>query len=119
MQLRPLAISAYSLCSAAGDGRAATLRALRERRSGLQRNDFGVSPLALSAVVRVTTNAKFMLTPSSLPEAFAFCDAVLASGVAVPGFGTGGGALRGWLLLLGAVSDNGPPLPPLGALDAT
>ena len=42
-----------------------------------------------------------------------------ASGVAVPGFGTGGGALRGWLLLLGAVSDNGPPLPPLGGLDAT
>jgi 3-oxoacyl-[acyl-carrier-protein] synthase I len=44
--MRPLAITAYSLCSAAGDGQVATLRALRERRSGLQRNDFGVAPLA-------------------------------------------------------------------------
>lgn len=45
MPLRPLAITAYSLCSAAGDGRAATLCALRERRSGLKRNDFGATPL--------------------------------------------------------------------------
>jgi 3-oxoacyl-[acyl-carrier-protein] synthase-1 len=44
--MRPLAITAYSLCSAAGDGQATTLRALRERRSGLQRNDFGTAPLA-------------------------------------------------------------------------
>jgi 3-oxoacyl-[acyl-carrier-protein] synthase-1 len=44
--MRPLAISTYSLCSAVGDGRLATLRALRERRSGLQRNDFGAAPLA-------------------------------------------------------------------------
>jgi 3-oxoacyl-[acyl-carrier-protein] synthase-1 len=44
--MRPLAITAYSLCSAAGDGQVATLRALRERRSGLQRNDFGAAPLA-------------------------------------------------------------------------
>ena len=44
--MRRLAITAYSLCSAAGDGRVATLRALRERRSGLQRNDFGAAPLA-------------------------------------------------------------------------
>jgi 3-oxoacyl-[acyl-carrier-protein] synthase I len=44
--MRPLAISNYSLCSAVGDGRLATLRALRERRSGLQRNDFGAAPLA-------------------------------------------------------------------------
>jgi 3-oxoacyl-[acyl-carrier-protein] synthase I len=44
--MRRLAISAYSLCSAVGDGRPATLRALRERRSGLQRNDFGAAPLA-------------------------------------------------------------------------
>ena len=43
--MRSLAITAYSLCSAAGDGQAATLRALRERRSGLQRNDFGATPL--------------------------------------------------------------------------
>jgi 3-oxoacyl-[acyl-carrier-protein] synthase I len=44
--MRPLAISSHSLCSAVGDGRLATLRALRERRSGLQRNDFGAAPLA-------------------------------------------------------------------------
>jgi 3-oxoacyl-[acyl-carrier-protein] synthase-1 len=44
--MRPLAISTHSLCSAVGDGRLATLRALRERRSGLQRNDFGAAPLA-------------------------------------------------------------------------
>ena len=44
--MRKLAITAYSLCSAAGDGQVATLRALRERRSGLQRNDFGAAPLA-------------------------------------------------------------------------
>ena len=44
--MRPLAITAYSLCSAAGDGQVATLSALRERRSGLQRNDFGTAPLA-------------------------------------------------------------------------
>jgi 3-oxoacyl-[acyl-carrier-protein] synthase I len=44
--MRPRAITAYSLCSAVGDGRLATLRALRERRSGLQRNDFGAAPLA-------------------------------------------------------------------------
>jgi 3-oxoacyl-[acyl-carrier-protein] synthase I len=43
--MRRLAISACSLCSAVGDGRLATLRALRERRSGLQRNDFGAAPL--------------------------------------------------------------------------
>ncbi len=44
--MQPLAISTHSLCSAVGDGRLATLRALRERRSGLQRNDFGAAPLA-------------------------------------------------------------------------
>jgi 3-oxoacyl-[acyl-carrier-protein] synthase I len=44
--MRPLAISTFSLSSAVGDGRLATLRALRERRSGLQRNDFGAAPLA-------------------------------------------------------------------------
>jgi 3-oxoacyl-[acyl-carrier-protein] synthase-1 len=38
-------ISCYTLCSAAGDGREATLRSLRERRSGLTRNDFGTDPL--------------------------------------------------------------------------
>src|SRR5688500_741610 len=44
--MRPLAIRNYSLCSAVGDGGLVTLRALRERRSGLQRNDFGAAPLA-------------------------------------------------------------------------
>jgi len=43
--IRPLRISAFTLCSAAGDGRGQTLHALRERRSGLQRNDFGNSPI--------------------------------------------------------------------------
>jgi 3-oxoacyl-[acyl-carrier-protein] synthase-1 len=43
---RPLRITAYTLSSAAGDGRARTLGSLRERRSGLQRNDFGPLPLA-------------------------------------------------------------------------
>lgn len=46
MQARPLRITSYSLCSAVGDGRAATLAALRERRTGLTRNDFGASPIA-------------------------------------------------------------------------
>jgi toxin-antitoxin system PIN domain toxin len=43
---------------------------------------FCVSPLVFSAMVRVTTNSKFMQKPSALAEAFAFCDAVLSSGVA-------------------------------------
>lgn len=45
MAIRPLRIAAYTLCSAAGDGREQTLRALRERRGGLQPNDFGQAPL--------------------------------------------------------------------------
>lgn len=45
MQSRPLRITAYSLCSAAGEGQAATLAALCERRSGLTRNDFGPTPV--------------------------------------------------------------------------
>src|SRR5262245_13270119 len=40
-----LRISSYTLCSAAGNGCQATLRALRERRSGLTRNDFGANPI--------------------------------------------------------------------------
>jgi len=35
---------------------------------------FGISALALSAMVRVTTNARVYRTPSSLEEAFRFCD---------------------------------------------
>lgn len=42
---RPLRITAYTLCSAAGEGLEATLDALRHRRSGLTHNDFGPSPL--------------------------------------------------------------------------
>lgn len=46
MTLRPLRITAYTLSTAAGDGVAATLHALRDRRSGLRSNDFGPSPIA-------------------------------------------------------------------------
>jgi 3-oxoacyl-[acyl-carrier-protein] synthase I len=45
-KFRPLRVTAYTVCTAAGSGRAATLNALDERRSGLTRNDFGASPLA-------------------------------------------------------------------------
>jgi 3-oxoacyl-[acyl-carrier-protein] synthase I len=37
---QPLRITAYSVCSAAGEGREATLHALSQRRSGLRPNDF-------------------------------------------------------------------------------
>src|SRR5688500_11315126 len=46
MPIRPLRISSFTLCSALGEGRAATLAALRERRTGLRPNDFGATPLA-------------------------------------------------------------------------
>jgi uncharacterized protein len=35
---------------------------------------FGLSPLTLSAVVRVTTNPRAYRTPSTLAEAFRYCD---------------------------------------------
>src|SRR5256885_6348463 len=38
---------------------------------------FGVSPLALSALVRITTNPRVFKTPSSVEEAFGFCDDLL------------------------------------------
>jgi toxin-antitoxin system PIN domain toxin len=38
---------------------------------------FGVSPLALSALVRITTNSRAFREPSSLAEAFTFCDYLL------------------------------------------
>ena len=38
---------------------------------------FGLSPLALSAVVRVTTNTRSYRAPSTLAEAFTFCDYLL------------------------------------------
>jgi len=46
---------------------------------GVVRGDaqFGLSPLALSAVVRITTNPRIFQEPSSIEEAFAFCDNLL------------------------------------------
>ena len=38
--MKPLAVSDYTLVSALGHGRAATLAALREGRSGLRQRDF-------------------------------------------------------------------------------
>ncbi len=38
---------------------------------------FGMSPLALGAVVRVTTNPRMFKTPSSLDDAIGFCDELL------------------------------------------
>jgi toxin-antitoxin system PIN domain toxin len=38
---------------------------------------FGVSPLVLSAVVRVSTNPRSYRTPSTLEEAFGFCGDLL------------------------------------------
>jgi toxin-antitoxin system PIN domain toxin len=35
---------------------------------------FGLSPLALGALVRITTSQRIFRNPSSLVEAFAFCD---------------------------------------------
>lgn len=39
---------------------------------------FGISPLALSAVIRVTTDPRVYATPSSPAEAYAFADYLLA-----------------------------------------
>jgi uncharacterized protein len=39
---------------------------------------FGVSPLALNAVVRITTDPRIFRSPSTSEEAFAFCDFLLA-----------------------------------------
>lgn len=38
---------------------------------------FGLSPMVLSAVVRITTNARAFRTPSRLDEAFGFCQDLL------------------------------------------
>ncbi len=40
----------------------------------LGNSQFGVSPVALSAVVRITTNPKIHPQPSAIERAFAFCD---------------------------------------------
>ena len=39
---------------------------------------FGISPLALAAVVRITTNARNYAPPTSVEAAFRFCDNLLA-----------------------------------------
>lgn len=39
---------------------------------------FGLSPLVLSALVRVTTHRRTFATPSTNAEAFAFCDDLLS-----------------------------------------
>jgi hypothetical protein len=38
---------------------------------------FGMSPLALGAVARIATNPRIFRNPSSLEEAFAYCDNLL------------------------------------------
>jgi uncharacterized protein len=38
---------------------------------------FGVSPLALNSVVRMTTNPRAFVQPSALEEAFGFCEDLL------------------------------------------
>jgi 3-oxoacyl-[acyl-carrier-protein] synthase I len=65
LKFRPLRVTAHTLCTAAGTGCAATLRALTQRRSGLTRNDFGPSPLA-TWIGRVPG-----LEQAALPAAFA------------------------------------------------
>lgn len=40
---------------------------------------FAVTPLALSALVRITTNRKTHKSPSTLKDAFGFCDDLLAN----------------------------------------
>jgi len=39
---------------------------------------FAMSPLALSALVRITTNARSHRSPSTLAEAFRFCDYIVS-----------------------------------------
>jgi 3-oxoacyl-[acyl-carrier-protein] synthase I len=43
--MRPLSVTAYTVCSALGRGLAPTAQALRSRRSGLAANDFGGTPV--------------------------------------------------------------------------
>jgi toxin-antitoxin system PIN domain toxin len=38
---------------------------------------FGVSPMVLSSVIRVTTNPRAFRTPSAIAEAFGFCEDLL------------------------------------------
>jgi toxin-antitoxin system PIN domain toxin len=49
---------------------------------------FGLSPMVLSAVIRIATNPRVFVEPSSLDEAFAYCDNLLGQPhceVVVPG----------------------------------
>ena len=39
---------------------------------------FGVSPLTLAAVVRITTNPRVYQMPNTVDEAFQFCESILA-----------------------------------------
>jgi toxin-antitoxin system PIN domain toxin len=39
---------------------------------------FGISPLALSAVVRIATNPRIFKRPSATREVFAYCDSLLS-----------------------------------------
>jgi len=39
---------------------------------------FGVSPLALAAIVRITTNPRSYKEPSTLEEAFGYCEDILS-----------------------------------------
>jgi uncharacterized protein len=39
---------------------------------------FGISPVALSGLVRITTHPRIFDTPSTLDEAFGFCDDLLS-----------------------------------------
>ncbi len=39
---------------------------------------FGLSPLSMSAVVRITTDARIFATPSTLDDAFGYCTDLLA-----------------------------------------
>jgi toxin-antitoxin system PIN domain toxin len=39
---------------------------------------FGVAPLVLAAVVRITTNPRVFKQPSAVPEAFSFCNNLLS-----------------------------------------
>ena len=43
----------------------------------LGEGQFGLSPLALSAVARIATNPRIFRQPSSVEEVFAFCDNLL------------------------------------------
>ena len=67
-RIPPLAITAYTVCSALGAGRAANFQALRMRRSGLRPNDFTGVPLA-TWIGRVDG-----LETKPLPEPFAAWD---------------------------------------------